>query len=242
MRVTERSENVKEELGSKAFLAIVPGVIALIIGIIMVVYTSRGSAFVGLAWVLVVLGVAAIGYGIYIALQARKVADFPIDCPFCDHRNHLTTKPLEDVRCDGCQRLIPILDGVVLKVFQVRCGFCNHLNYYSEKSTGLICESCDREIPIATDEGAEASKALKTYTFRPDDQLYDLVLVAGGAKQEEIITCLQHMLALNRNQVKQILDETPATLLQGIPRKKAELLKAQIEIHDGKAEFKVTGS
>jgi hypothetical protein len=45
------------------------------------------------------------------------------------------------------------------------------------------------------------------------------------------------MLALNRNQVKQMLEELPVTLLTGIPRRKAEMLKAQLTIHDGIAEM-----
>jgi hypothetical protein len=36
------------------------------------------------------------------------------------------------------------------------------------------------------------------------------------------------MLALNRNQVKQLLGDLPAVLLTGITRKKAELLEAQL--------------
>jgi hypothetical protein len=38
--------------------------------------------------------------------------------------------------------------------------------------------------------------------------------------------------------VKQMLDELPVTLLTGITRRKAEMLKAQISIHDGQTEFR----
>ena len=48
------------------------------------------------------------------------------------------------------------------------------------------------------------------------------------------------MLAMNRNQVKQMLEEAPVVLLTGIPKKKAELLKAQIEMHHGKADTRVS--
>jgi hypothetical protein len=43
---------------------------------------------------------------------------------------------------------------------------------------------------------------------------------------------------LNRNQVKQMLDELPVTVLTGITRKKAEMLKAQLTMHDAGVEFK----
>ncbi|MFX9012007.1 hypothetical protein ABTN18_19845, partial [Acinetobacter baumannii] len=59
----------------------------------------------------------------------------------------------------------------------------------------------------------------------------------SGPKTEEMIDCLQHMLALNRNQVKQMFDELPVTLLTGIPKKKAELLSAQISSHGGTADI-----
>ncbi len=71
-----------------------------------------------------------------------------------------------------------------------------------------------------------------------DDDMYELVLTGAGHKEEELIQVLQQMLALNRNQVKQMLEEIPVTLLTGINRRKAELLKAQITVHDGQVEFR----
>jgi 4'-phosphopantetheinyl transferase EntD len=44
------------------------------------------------------------------------------------------------------------------------------------------------------------------------------------------------MLALNRNQVKQMLEEVPITLLTGIPRMKAEMLQAQLAAHQAHAQ------
>ncbi len=52
-----------------------------------------------------------------------------------------------------------------------------------------------------------------------------------------MIQALQHMLALNRNQVKNMLNELPVTVLTGITRKKAEMLKAQLSIYEGEVEF-----
>jgi 4'-phosphopantetheinyl transferase EntD len=47
---------------------------------------------------------------------------------------------------------------------------------------------------------------------------------------------------LNRNQVKQMLDELPVTLLTGIPRMKAEFLQAQLTANDAVAEFRQLNS
>jgi ribosomal protein L7/L12 len=120
---------------------------------------------------------------------------------------------------------------------QVRCGSCNALNFYSEKSEVLLCEECNREISISLDDD-RAPKRI-AYARRDDDKLYELVLLSnGGHKTEELISALQHMLALNRNQVKQMLDELPVTLLSGIPRMKAEMLQTQLTANDAVAEFK----
>jgi hypothetical protein len=78
---------------------------------------------------------------------------------------------------------------------------------------------------------------MKAYAVTDDDRLYELVLTGTGHKNEELIASLQHMLALNRNQVKQMLSELPVAILTGISRKKAEMIQAQLSIHDGVAEF-----
>lgn len=230
----ERVSSVQEEFGANALLAIIPGVILIGLGGLLFVYRSALST---LGIVLIVIGVGLVGWGVFQLKRIREVTTYAVDCPFCEAKNTMTQVPEDDFRCDSCQRLVPVLNGVVLEVFQVRCGFCNHLNYYSSKSTGLICENCDRAIPIATDEDVRAKKVFETYTARGEDAPHDLVLTESP-KSEEMITCLQHMLALNRNQVKQLLDELPQVLLQGIPRKKAELLSAQLSMHKGTAEIK----
>jgi hypothetical protein len=120
---------------------------------------------------------------------------------------------------------------------QVRCGFCNTLNYYSPKTEVLLCEDCNREVPISLDD-SHTPKHI-AFARRDDDKLYELVLVSnGGRKTEDLISALQHMLALNRNQVKQMLDELPVTLLTGIPRMKAEMLQTQLSTNDAVAEFR----
>lgn len=238
MSQVERSSDVKEQYGTRALMAIVPGIALAALGGLMIYYKSF---FILLGILLAAAGVALIIYGILQLTKMKSVSDVTVGCPFCQHVNHLIEKPMTDIRCVGCQRQIPIVDGRILRVFQVRCGFCNHLNFYSEKSTGLICENCDRVVPISTDEESPVKKSFEAYTIHDDAGLYDLTLT-NSTKSEDLISCLQHMLALNRNQVKQILEEAPTVLLTGIPKKKAELLKAQIDMHHGHAEIGPTGS
>ncbi|MBS1722116.1 MAG: hypothetical protein JSS66_03805 [Armatimonadetes bacterium] len=234
----ERSSNLREEFGQRAFMAIVPGIILLCVGGLMISYRS---AFIALGIILAVIGLGCLVYGVIQFSQLRKVPSFPVKCPFCQHKNDFTEPAESDVRCEGCQRMIPIEGGRILQVWQVRCGYCNHLNYYSEKSTGLICESCNRIVPIAHDGGPEAKATFEHYTVHDDDRPYDLVLFnMGHEHNEELVSTLQHMLALNRNQVKDMVMQLPLTLLTGIPRKKAEMLKAQIDMHGGSADFKVS--
>lgn len=231
----ERSSNAKEEYVQRALVSIIPGLICLGIAAPMFIFDPEGWTL-GLRWVLTIAGAGAIGYGVWQLTLTRKIASNTVVCPFCQAKNSFTEQPMADVRCEKCNRDIPIMSGRVLRVFQVRCGYCNALNWYSEKSTGLICEQCDRAIPIATDEEHAASPALKTYTRHDDDSPYNLILLDPGHKREEMIPVLQKMLALNRNQVKDILDEVPVILLQGVPKKKAELMASQIQSHGGRAD------
>jgi hypothetical protein len=201
-------------------------------------YRGQTAMFVPLANIVGFFGVVLLGTGGYIAYQIKKVTSVPVTCPICDTVNELTEAPTEDFPCVNCHRMVPVQDGKVLPVSQVRCGFCNELNYYSEKTGALLCENCNHEIPIAQDENAPKKVIPAAYTVVDDESLYELVLVGHGNKEEDLIAALQHILALNRNQVKQMLDELPVTLLTGITRRKAEMLKAQISIHDGQTEFR----
>lgn len=235
-----QAEHAKEVIASEGLPYIVGAVIVLIVAAVMAFYTNQQYRAVSpLAYVLGVIGLACAGYGVYRMTRISKIQEYKLECPFCNTANVLTAMPKDDFRCVHCNREVPMEKGNILAVFQVRCGFCNALNYYSEKSTGLICEECDRAIPIATDEDTHAKKVFENYTIHDDDQPYDLVLVSAP-KSEEMIACLQQMLALNRNQVKDLLEELPQTLLTGIPKKKASLLMTQISIHKGKAETSVS--
>lgn len=234
----ERSTDVKESYGAQALMAMVPGVLALIIGGIIVAY--RSQVFIWLGLLLMVFGLAAIVFGIVQLTKIKKVQTVPVVCPFCGATNELGEAPRKDFTCSGCHRSVPVRDGRVLQVWQVQCGYCGTLNFYSEKSTGLICETCARQIPISVDEDLEAQKRMEHYAFQEDPLPYDLVLTARGTKQEELILHLQKVLALNRNQVKQIIEQVPVVLLTGIPKKKAELLRQELIAHGGRAEVQQT--
>ncbi len=228
----ERSSDVIEKHSAVALSCVICGLIALGLGIGVFLPMWRE-----LAWLLIIVGAGSLGYGIYRFTLVRKVPATRQECPYCHVTNILTEPPQKDYPCVACHRLIHVVDEQPLPVSQVRCGFCNHLNYYTSKSVGLICEECDREIPISTADGQQATKAFSTFSRHDDDSFYDLVLTSAGAKEEEVIQTLQKMLALNRNNVKDMLNELPVTLLTGIPKKKAEMLSAQLAIHGAVAQY-----
>jgi uncharacterized protein YbaR (Trm112 family) len=236
---TERSSDVIEQHSERAFLFAIGGLLLLVPGIVVLFFQTSG-VWLPLAILLILMGTGLIGYGVYCLMKVRSVGGTPVLCPYCSYKNVLTLAPTHDVSCSSCHRMIPILDGQVLKVQQVRCGFCNELNYYSDKTEILLCESCNREIPIAKADGTPSTRRLAPgYAVQDDTRHYELSLVAfSHAKSEELISTLQHMLALNRNQVKQMLTELPIVLLTGITKKKAEMLKAQLEIHDSVADIR----
>lgn len=236
----KRRSDVVEMIGERSLTFGVCGVIALLIGALFYNYQKQGGMLIGFAWVMMIAGVCGILLAAYFGLQVRKVSGVSVKCVYCEAMNEFTEFPEDDFRCGSCNRLVPIKDGKVLEVHQVRCGYCNTLNYYSEKNDLLICESCDREIPLGTGDSPQRHVA-RAYAVTDDERLYELVLVSQGNKTEEVIATLQTMLALNRNQVKNILNDLPAILLTGIPRRKAEMLAAQLAVHDAAAEFHPLG-
>lgn len=234
----QRVSDVIEIISETAFYFYVSGIFLGIVGGLLVAYHGQTNMFVPVGTVLLVIAFCFLCYATYVALQTRKVTRKPVNCPFCETVNELVGDPDEDFACVKCHRMVPILDGVVLPVQQVRCGFCNELNYYSEKTQALLCENCNREVPIAVDESVPKKAIPLGFAVVDDEAMYELILIGAGSKEEELIATLQSMLALNRNQVKQMLTELPVTLLTGINRRKAEMLKAQISVHDGHVDFR----
>lgn len=214
------------------------GLVICAFAIILLVFRGSGM-FVPLGIVMLLIGIPMIGLSIRYLWRVREVKGVSVTCPICSGVNEILEPPEEDFTCVHCSRLIPIKDGKVLPVQQVRCGFCNELNYYSEKTDALLCENCNHEIPIAGTEDRPRKEIPKAYMVVDDEAMYELVIVGHGRhKEEELIAALQHMLALNRNQVKQMLEEVPVTVLTGINRKKGDMLKAQLSIYEAEVELK----
>ena len=213
------------------------GIVALGLGIVFRVYRGQGYTD-GLSLILILAGAACLIFAIAQIFKGQKVSGTDVTCVYCQSVNTFTEWPSEDFRCSSCNRLVPLRGRDVLPVFQVRCGYCNSLNYYSEKTEVLICEECDREIPIANEEGKPTKTLPRGYAITDDDNMYELILTGTGHKNEELISALQHLLALNRNQVKQMLGELPVAILTGITRKKAEMIAAQLSIHEGATEMR----
>ena len=235
----KRTSDIIELIAEKAITFAFFGLCGIAFASLLLYYRGQTEVFVPLAIVLLVISIPVTLYAVVHAFEVRKVKAISIVCPYCSFDNQVTETPTNDLCCRGCNRLIPINEeGKILAVNQVRCGFCNALNYYSEKTDVLLCEECNHEVPIATDDDRPHRQMPSFYAVKDDDMMYELVLLAHGPKTEELITTLQQMLALNRNQVKQLLGELPAVLLTGINRRKAEMLKAQLTMHDGMAEFR----
>ncbi len=243
MPQVQRSSDLVEMHSEKAISFGLGGIVCLVISGLLFAYRGSTELFVPLSIVLAIIAASTICYAIYCLAQVRKVTSVAVTCPYCKATNKLLETPSGDFTCIDCHRLIPVIDGQTLPVNQVRCGFCNELNYYSEKTDVLLCEYCNHEIPIAHEDGFISRKKIASgFSIQDDDRMYELVLLAHGHKTEELVDCLQHMLALNRNQVKQMLGELPVTLLTGIPKRKAEMLKAQLVTHEAAADYRPLAS
>lgn len=233
----KRTSDIVEGFSERALIAGIGGIVGLAGAGLFFAY--GGGAMKGLAIVLLLAGLVGVGYAGYLLAQIRKVEHFDVICSFCQGKNMLSEPPTKDFTCSQCHRLVPVQNGAILPVQQVRCGFCNELNFYSAKTEVLLCESCNHDIPISRGDDGPVRKSV--FAVESDDRLYELKLVGVGKKEEELTQALQQMLALNRNQVKQMLQELPVVLLVGIPKKKAEMLSAQLSIHEGITEYTPVG-
>ncbi len=231
-----RVSDIIEEYGTQAVMAGVSGVLAAAFATVLFIFRGEGS-LLGLAWVLAIGGTAGIVFALWCIYKARKVQGVKVACPYCQATQILAENPTDDFSCIECNRMVPVRDGVILSVDQVRCGFCNSLNYYSSKTEVLLCESCNHEIPISTESGEPTKKIMPGFAVTDDERLYELKLIRVENRSEDLMNALQSILALNRNQVKAMLDDLPVVLLRGIPKKKAEIMKAQLSIHAAVAEF-----
>jgi hypothetical protein len=226
----KRAEDVRETYGERVLLFGVPGIIALGLGAVMISYQGM---LVGLGYVLAIGGAGAIMFSLYNLFRLRSVDSIVQVCPYCQASNHLTEAPGDGYTCAECHRVVPMDDGRVLAIKTVTCGGCGASNFYSDRTTRLLCEGCGKEVALATQE---ASGPFFAVPKGPDpDELVQLELISGGPNQEEMIACLEKMLHFNRAQVEDLLGDLPASLFTGIPRHRAEMLAAQISVHGGEA-------
>lgn len=237
MNDVQRSNDVVESHAANFLGLMIASILFLAVGIVLFIFRG-GGMFTVLSVILIGIGLILAAVAIWWVSQIRKVTRTTIKCPCCNEPNYLTEFPQEDFDCVHCHRMVPIRDGEVMPVFQVRCGFCNTLNFYSDKSEVLICEECDREIPILNAEGEVTKSVPKGFARVDDEAFYELVLTDPGNHTEEMIATLQQMLALNRNQVRDIMENLPATLLTGINRRKADMLNAQLSVHGAVAQVR----
>ncbi len=234
MSSVQRRSDVVEVHGEHLLEFGIGAAVGLLLGGLLTYY---GGSLKYLGILILLAGIGAAGYAIYCFVQIKKVPPgYVVACPYCHGKNAYMEQPTRDVSCSHCHRMIAIVGGRLLQVNQVRCGFCNALNYYSEKSVGLLCESCDREIPIAVTSELQATEAAHRFSKQDDDKKYDLVLTATGHKNEQLINYLQHLLALNRNQVKQMIADVPTVVLHNVPHLKADLVMKELAKWEGKAE------
>ena len=84
----ERTTNVKEEYSSRGIMALAPGLILLLIGIVMFIYQrSQGGVLVALSVVLMVMAVGLICYSGVEFAKIKKVTTADVKCPFCEATN-----------------------------------------------------------------------------------------------------------------------------------------------------------
>lgn len=237
MSKVQRSSDIFEVIAEHTILFMGSGIAVTAFGYLLYRYRGEGT-LLPLSFVLMFIGICFVGAAVFSLFKVRKVKIVPVECPFCQTVNELTDQPEDDFDCVNCHRMIPVQDHKVLPVSQVQCGFCQTLNYYSDKTEVLLCENCNHEIPISVGPDGPSKTLPKGFAVTEDEAFYELVLTDAGKNHEDMISAMQRMLALNRNQVKDILDHLPQTLLTGINRRKAEMLQAQITVHGASAEIR----
>ena len=168
----------------------VGGLFGVGLGGTLIYYQGQSGMFKPLGIILILVGLPLLGVAINSMWKVKDVVGVVVTCPFCQAKNELLAKPDEDFPCEGCARMIPIQDGEVMDVHQVRCGFCNELNYYSDKTEALLCEECNHEIPIAGSDDRPTKSIPKAYMVIDDESLYELILTERGRKEEDLISAL----------------------------------------------------
>jgi hypothetical protein len=211
-------------------------IIAAIIGFIIHRYGGSVAIVGTIILCISPLGLIMAGVQFY---KAKHVPGAKVKCPFCGEASAFLEVPQQDFTCAFCHRRVAVEDGRILGVIEVRCGACGALQKVSERTEVALCEECNHEIPLASSETGHMRHIPVGLAADDDTRPYNLVLVAPGTNVEQLITELQRILAMNRNQVKEVLQVLPATLLKGIPKRKARLLQEQLRGLGAAADIQV---
>jgi len=79
--------------------------------------------------------------------------------------------------------------------------------------------------------GAEAAPAEEKTEF-------DVILVSAGDKKIQVIKEIRAITGLGLKEAKQLVDEAPNPIKEGIPKEEAEQIKAKVEEAGGTVEIK----
>lgn len=67
---------------------------------------------------------------------------------------------------------------------------------------------------------------------------FDVVLTSSGAKKIQVIKVVRSITKLGLKEAKELVDNAPNPVVQGVPKEEAETIKAQIEEAGGSVEVK----
>ncbi len=67
---------------------------------------------------------------------------------------------------------------------------------------------------------------------------FDVVLTSSGAKKIQVIKVVRSITKLGLKEAKELVDNAPNPVVQGVPKEEAEAVKAQIEEAGGSVEVK----
>jgi ribosomal protein L7/L12 len=232
-----RQSDIAEADAEQGFYWLGGFLLVLVLGFLLYKYGSQNPGGI----VLMALSPIGLVMGIRKFYSAKHVPGVSVECPYCRGHSNFLDAPKTDFTCAACHRRVAVDNGRILDTIEVKCGFCGTLQKFSERTEVALCEECDREIPLATSPTGEMRHLAKGLALDDDARPYDLILRATGTRPDETIAALQHILALNRIQVKEILERLPATLLTGIPKRKAQMLQEDLRKVGARTEMILTG-
>lgn len=67
---------------------------------------------------------------------------------------------------------------------------------------------------------------------------FDVVLTSSGAKKIQVIKVVRSITKLGLKEAKELVDNAPNPVVEGVPKEEAEAIKAQIEEAGGSVEVK----